>query len=1680
MAQRSTLETVMSAMFSYYTYTHISIQATARRFQVSQHTVAQNPVNLGASSLFVFDGEHIVRVVALRILYATWFRYLILVLIVINSATLALRSPELAAHSTEMIFISWCDFVIMIVFMFEACIKVVALGLVMHSRSYLRDPWNILDLIVIGFSFEDFVNFDGVVFGTNPFTAVRVIRVLRPFRALGYLSSLRHLVNRLFHSLPDMGNVFVLLVLMVWFVAASGVQLFSGLFLNRCHADISSIANESSLLAMITSPIRNLTLQGSLPALYALVETDLQVCSVKQGYGRKCGPDVLLDAAERGTLVFPQVCLSLPQGDKSLSANVQSLNFDNIINAVLVSFKMVCKDNWPDDFKNLANAVGLSAAFAFSFATTLVVGYMGVNLFTAVFEGAFSSRKRTNAEEMSEFELIVDMESSIRSGERKKMPNVVFTTLLGSQYVREVSAFSSAYIPDKIQIEESNDHSAWRLKVALTPSPARSSEDSALQRYYDREAGQQHDADDEQVRQAMPEPELDSDTTLILAASGVERAIQWLDRKMSPILARKGVPAVGRVVMSAQYNLVIVVMVLINVADLAASRYGQSSAAEETISVISDVMGWLFIAEMLIKMVGLGPSYFVSNWNKLDFVLCVISLPELVTDRLSMFSSLRALRVFRLLRLATRWSTLRRLLLMVGESIGSASSAALVGLIVILSYALLGEELFGVRIEGTRFSFTTFTESFLTIFVCITGENQYDMASVLAARFGLWTFLFFVTLTFFGNFVWTNLFIAVILEHFAKVEEQLAQSRGHRQGEDVDELAADDEEARQLARVLLRVTSPNKIKQATDEECDAMEQPLITLNTFATGNFSASTPPQPRNRSTHRASSPSEYQSPVDLLDENESATGISQDDREGTAESADQSPHVSHFAVERVFKRRASVNEGSRRTATEMSACVKDWEGVMHPALFLNLEVDHPVRSACIKVLRHPAYDWFSLFLTMTSSILLALDKPGDNEASWLHALILSTDIIFCCLFSVECAMKLVALGVYQHPGSYLKSPWNVLDIFVTLCSIAINFSNSMKWLRSLRILRVLNVSFTLRVITKALFHAVPQMGSVLIFVAMLFLVYGVVGLELFIGVFHKCTDPSVTTREECVGLYNASEMTSLQGETSTVAQRLWVADTPPSTSFDTIEQSLYTVFKLINRDGWFDPLYRAYDNTNNSHFVSALYFLSFVLIGSYFTVNLFVGALVDHFVFQRQRGEGYGLLTDSQSQWVLIQKVLFRLKLTKRPPRPTGLLVRAFLYDVMCHRLFRYCETAVVFGNGILVSLYSFSNSRRTSSLLDIGGEALLGLLTAFLIVRLIAVGPKHFVRRKTNCFDLAVVIGSAIAIASTHNSSAIVRMFRAMRLLLVFRRVPQLQIVLSTFYHSIPELVNVALLLTSMYFIFAVLGVQLFYEAHTIADSPYNEYVNFKDVGHGMVALYVMMTEEYWAEIIDAASAASVFAKPFGILFMVLASWIGSHLLVTVVIDVYGETQDSLSLNTSLAVVEEFRQLWVSFDPKGFRILNSWTLIKSILPRLSSRVWDRVSQVALSFHLSPGKMKHRVTAEGEIISEEVRDFHSKVSMSEFSATLHQLERMHIPIDVHKNCRYEDCLASIALRLFAVPVAEAIGVSQRAVFGVTWDENEYCIHHEYAANLLTRCVRRWLARRKHHSSSCPGPTGP
>jgi hypothetical protein len=98
------------------------------------------------------------------------------------------------------------------IFVAEACLKILAMGFILHKCSYMRHSWNVLDFIIAISGLIELFHFD------MNLKALRILRVIRPLRSIKAFPSIRKQIGTLIQSLPELANTtFFLFFIMTLF-----------------------------------------------------------------------------------------------------------------------------------------------------------------------------------------------------------------------------------------------------------------------------------------------------------------------------------------------------------------------------------------------------------------------------------------------------------------------------------------------------------------------------------------------------------------------------------------------------------------------------------------------------------------------------------------------------------------------------------------------------------------------------------------------------------------------------------------------------------------------------------------------------------------------------------------------------------------------------------------------------------------------------------------------------------------------------------------------------------------------------------------------------------------------------------------------------------------------------------------------------------------------------------------------------------------------------------------------------------------------------------------------------------------------------------------------------------------------------------------------------------------------
>jgi hypothetical protein len=175
---------------------------------------------------------------------------------------------------------------------------------------------------------------------------------------------------------------------------------------------------------------------------------------------------------------------------------------------------------------------------------------------------------------------------------------------------------------------------------------------------------------------------------------------------------------------------------------------------------------------------------------------------------------------------------------------------------------------------------------------------------------------------------------------------------------------------------------------------------------------------------------------------------------------------------------------------------------------------------------------------LIVFSSLKLAIDPYQNNMTEGSRTAIIFAsvskwvDLFFTVSFTCEMCIKIISLGFIMDNGSYLRESWNQLDFFIVCTSLLdlmltgkkIGFIKVIRILRVLRPLRFISHNKGMKMIVTALLDSWGALFNVIGVIAVVFLIFAILAVNLFAGKFFYCNsdvDPYlVHSQTDCIKL--------------------------------------------------------------------------------------------------------------------------------------------------------------------------------------------------------------------------------------------------------------------------------------------------------------------------------------------------------------------------------------------------------------------------------------------------------------------------------------------------------------------------------------------------------------------------------
>ncbi|XP_064327870.1 voltage-dependent L-type calcium channel subunit alpha-1S-like isoform X6 [Phalacrocorax carbo] len=1048
----------------------------------------------------------------------------------------------------------------------------------------------------------------------------------------------------------------------------------------------------------------------------------------------------------------------------------------------------------------------------------------------------------------------------------------------------------------------------------------------------------------------MPSDEGGSETESLYEIEGMNKWIlyfrQW--RRWNRMFRRK----CRDVVKSKFFYWLVILLVALNTLSIASEHHFQP----EWLTRVQDNANWvllaLFVAEMLLKMYALGlRQYFMSLFNRFDcFVVCAGILEAILVELGSLsplgISVLRCIRLLRIFKITRYWTSLSNLVASLLNSVRSIASLLLLLFLFIIVFALLGMQLFGGKfdfedMEVRRSTFDNFPQALISVFQILTGEDwnsiMYDgiMAYGGPSFPGMLVCIYFIILFVCGNYILLNVFLAIAVDNLAEAESlTLAQKA-----------KAEERKRRKMSRGY-----PEKSEDDKQMLAKKLEQKMKGEGIPTTAKLKVD-----------------EFESNVNEIKDPYPSADFPGDDEEDEPE-IPLSPRPRPLAELQLKEKAVPMPEASS---------------------FFIFSPTNKFRMLCHRIVNATWFTNFILLFILLSSISLAAEDPIRAE-SFRNQILGYFDIGFTSVFTVEIILKMTAYGAFLHKGSFCRNSFNILDLLVVAVSLismgiessAISVVKILRVLRVLRPLRAINRAKGLKHVVQCVFVAIKTIGNIVVVTTLLQFMFACIGVQLFKGKFYRCTDPSKMTEKECRGYF----ISYVDGDPTQIElqKRVWLHS---NFHFDNVFSAMMSLFTVSTFEGWPELLYMAIDTNAedtgpiyNYRVEIAMFFIIYIILIAFFMMNIFVGFVI--VTFQEQGESEYKNCELDKNQRQCVQYALKARPLRRYIPKNP---YQYQIWYVVTSSYFEYLMFFLILLNTICLGMQHYNQSAEMNHISDILNVAFTVLFTLEMILKLMAFKAKGYFGDPWNVFDFLIVIGSIIdvilseidtvlassgglyclsggcdGIDADDNSRVSItffRLFRVMRLVKLLSRGEGVRTLLWTFIKSFQALPYVALLIVMLFFIYAVIGMQMFGKIAMVDGTQINRNNNFQTFPQAVLLLFRCATGEAWQEILldcsygklcnpesdfaegEEYTCGTGFAYFYFISFYMLCAFLIINLFVAVIMDNF----DYLTRDWSILGphhLDEFKRIWAEYDPEAkgrIKHLDVVTLLRRIQPPL-----------------------------------------------------------------------------------------------------------------------------------------------
>ncbi|XP_026837331.1 sodium channel protein para isoform X43 [Drosophila erecta] len=1065
---------------------------------------------------------------------------------------------------------------------------------------------------------------------------------------------------------------------------------------------------------------------------------------------------------------------------------------------------------------------------------------------------------------------------------------------------------------------------------------------------------------------------------------------------------------VSLIVFDPFVELFITLCIVVNTMFMAMDHHDMNKEMERVLKSGNYFFTATFAIEATMKLMAMSPKYyFQEGWNIFDFIIVALSLLELGLEGVQGLSVLRSFRLLRVFKLAKSWPTLNLLISIMGRTVGALGNLTFVLCIIIFIFAVMGMQLFGKNYTDhkdrfpdgdlPRWNFTDFMHSFMIVFRVLCGEWIESMWDCMYVG-DVSCIPFFLATVVIGNLVVLNLFLALLLSNFGssslsaptadndtnKIAEafnrigrfkswvkrniadcfKLIRNKLTNQISDQPSEHGDNELELGHDEILADGLIKKGIKEQTQLEVaigDGMEFTIhgdmknnkpkkskylnnATDDDTASINSYGSHKNRPFKDESHKGSA--ETMEGEEKRDASKEDLGLDEElDEEGECEEGPLDGDI-------------IIHAHDEDILDEYPAdCCPDSYYKKFP--ILAGDDDSPfwqgwgnLRLKTFQLIENKYFETAVITMILMSSLALALEDVHLPQRPILQDILYYMDRIFTVIFFLEMLIKWLALGFKV----YFTNAWCWLDFVIVMVSL-INFVASlvgaggiqafktMRTLRALRPLRAMSRMQGMRVVVNALVQAIPSIFNVLLVCLIFWLIFAIMGVQLFAGKYFKCEDMNGTKlSHEIIPNRNACESENYT----------WVNS---AMNFDHVGNAYLCLFQVATFKGWIQIMNDAIDSREvdkqpirETNIYMYLYFVFFIIFGSFFTLNLFIGVIIDNFNEQKKKAGGSleMFMTEDQKKYYNAMKKMGSKKPLKAIPRPRW-RPQAIVFEIVTDKKFDIIIMLFIGLNMFTMTLDRYDASETYNAVLDYLNAIFVVIFSSECLLKIFALRYHYFIE-PWNLFDVVVVILSILGLVLSDiiekyfvspTLLRVVRVAKVGRVLRLVKGAKGIRTLLFALAMSLPALFNICLLLFLVMFIFAIFGMSFF--MHVKEKSGINDVYNFKTFGQSMILLFQMSTSAGWDGVLDAIINEEACDPPdndkgypgncgsatvgitFLLSYLVISFLIVINMYIAVILENYSQATEDVQEGLTDDDYDMYYEIWQQFDPEGTQYIR-----------------------------------------------------------------------------------------------------------------------------------------------------------